>query len=222
MSVRQRVARGVVHQFGRPHGVGGHLAGWVMAHRPSNRERSRWVVSLLGVQPADRVLEIGFGPGLAIEALSRLTTRGKVYGVDHSAVMVRRARRQNRAAVRSGRVDLRLGSAENLPRLGGPLDTVLAINSMGFWSDPAAVLKELRGGLRPGGQIAIASQPRCPRATSETSRQAAHKIEAALEDAGFTPACIQTLPLAPPVVCVLAVNDMGPHNPRRSDPAPIT
>jgi hypothetical protein len=47
------------------------MAGWVMAHRPSNRQRNSWVVSLLDVRPADRVLEIGFGPGLAIGELSR-------------------------------------------------------------------------------------------------------------------------------------------------------
>jgi hypothetical protein len=41
-----------------------------MAHRPSNAQRNRWVVSLLDVQPTDRVLEIGFGPGIAIQELS--------------------------------------------------------------------------------------------------------------------------------------------------------
>src|SRR2546429_455915 len=53
------IARGV-RQFGRPHGVPGRLAGWVMAHRSSNRQRSFWVGSLLDVQPTDRVLEAGF------------------------------------------------------------------------------------------------------------------------------------------------------------------
>ena len=34
-----------------------------MAHRGANRQRNLWVVSLLDVRPADRMLEIGFGPG---------------------------------------------------------------------------------------------------------------------------------------------------------------
>ena len=62
MSVGERVLASVVGQFHRPHGVGGRLAGSVMAHRRSNRDRNHWVVSLLDVQPTDRVLEIGFGP----------------------------------------------------------------------------------------------------------------------------------------------------------------
>ena len=133
MSIKQQAFRRIVGQFHRPHGLGGHLAGWVMAHRSSNRRRNRWAVSLLDVQPADRVLEIGFGPGIAIGELSRLAVRGQVYGIDHSAVMVRQARKRNASAVHSGRVKLWAGSVEDLPTLGEPLDKILAVNSMGFW-----------------------------------------------------------------------------------------
>jgi SAM-dependent methyltransferase len=206
VTLRQRLLRQVVGQFMHPHGVGGHMAGWVMAHRSSNRERNRWVVSLLDVQPTDRVLEIGFGPGIAIEELSRLTTRGTVIGVDRSEVMVRSARRRNAAAVRAGRVDLRLGSVEALPEFGAPLDKVFAVNSMGFWPEPVARLKELRTLLRPGGVVAIASQPRCPGATSETSVLAAHDIDLALRAAGYPRTRTERLDLEPPVVCVVAVD----------------
>ena len=207
MSVKQRVFRWLAGQFGRPHGLGGHLAGWVMAHRSSNRRRNRWAVSLLDVQPTDRVLEIGFGPGIAIGELSRLAIQGQVYGVDHSEVMVRQARRRNATAVRSGRVELRAGSVEDLPTLDEPVDKILAVNSMGFWPEPVERLKELRARLRPGGWIAIVSQPRCPGATERTSRRAAQEIEAALKEAGVSRTRVETLALDPPAVCVLGVND---------------
>jgi hypothetical protein len=54
-------------QFGNPHGLGGRIAGWIMATRPSNKERSAWAIDLLDPQPDDAVLEIGYGPGVAIE-----------------------------------------------------------------------------------------------------------------------------------------------------------
>jgi ubiquinone/menaquinone biosynthesis C-methylase UbiE len=60
-------------------------------------------VCLLDVRPTDRVLEIGFGPGLAIAELARRITRGRVYGIDHSAVMVRQAGKRNAAAVHAQR-----------------------------------------------------------------------------------------------------------------------
>jgi hypothetical protein len=56
----------VYSQFHRPAGLLGRVVGWIMANRPSNIERSRWTVDLLNVQPTDHVLEIGFGPGLAL------------------------------------------------------------------------------------------------------------------------------------------------------------
>ena len=196
--------RRVVGQFHRPHGAGGLVAGWVMAHRSSNLERNRWVVSLLDLQPDERVLEIGFGPGVAVEAMSRLVTRGTVYGVDHSPVMLRRASGRNRSAVRAGRVRLTLAGAEDLPAFDGLLDVVVAVNSMGFWPDPPARVDELRRRLCPGGRIAIASQPRCPGATSATSRRAADEIRDVLLGAGFTSPRVETLALRPPVVCVLA------------------
>ena len=173
---RRRVLRLVIGQFMRPHGLGGHVAGWVMTHRSSNRRRNQWVVSLLDVQPADRVLEVGFGPGVAVAELSRRASRGMVMSVDHSEVMLRAATRRNAAAVRAGRVDLRLGSVEWLPDFGEPLDTILSVNSMGFWTDPVARLCALRGALRTGGRIAIASQPRCPGASKATAEDAGREI----------------------------------------------
>ncbi len=150
-----------------------------MAHRPSNRRRNEWAVSLLDVQPTDRVLEIGFGPGRAIAELSRRSER--VYGIDVSAEMLRQASRRNAAAVRSGRVTLRASGVEALP-FDGPFDVILAVNSLGFWTEPAVRLADLRRRLAPGGRIAIVSQPRAVKATPP---KAAVRLTALLEAAGF-------------------------------------
>jgi SAM-dependent methyltransferase len=198
--------RDVIGQAHHPRGAAGRVAAWEMAHRPSNRQRSRWVVSLLGVRPADKVLEIGFGSGLAIAALARAGA-GHVYGIDHSAVMLRYASRRNAAAIRAGRVTLIRASVDQVPAaLDGPFDAILAVNSLGFWPAPAGRLAELRRRLAPGGRIAVASQPRCPGATADTSRDAAREIEGLLVAAGFTHLSTQALPLSPPVACVLAAS----------------
>jgi SAM-dependent methyltransferase len=198
--------RDVIGQAHHPRGAAGHVTGWVFAHRPSNRQRNRWVVSLLGVRPADQVLEIGFGPGVAIAELARAGA-GHVYGIDHSGVMVRQASRRNAAAIRAGRVTLIRASIDQLPpALDGPFDAILAVNTLGFWPAPAQRLAELRRRLAPGGRIAIVSQPRCHGATADTSRGAGREIEDLLRDAGFAQLSTQTLPLSPPVACVLAAS----------------
>ena len=195
--------RDVIGQAHHPRGAAGRVTAWEMAHRPSNRQRSRWVVSLLDIRPADRVLELGFGPGVAIAALARAGA-AHVYGVDHSGVMLRQASKRNAAAIRAGRVTLIKASADQLPAgLDGPFDAILAVNSLGFWPAPGQRLAELRRRLAPGGRLAIASQPRCPGATADTSARAAREIEALLTEAGFTHLSTKILALSPPVACVL-------------------
>ena len=198
--------RAVFGQFGRPHGMGGRAAGWIMGKRGSNRERNIWAVGLLDVQPDARVLEIGFGPGVAVREMARRATRGLVVGVDHSDVMLRQARKRNAAAVRDGRVDLRLGSAEHLPAFEEPFDRILAVNSLLFWDDPVERLEDLRGVLRPGGLLAVAFQPRAPGSTDETAARAGEDIAKQFGAAGFTDVRVETLDLQPTnVVCVLGV-----------------
>jgi SAM-dependent methyltransferase len=202
LAVVRALDHDVVGQAHRPRGPAGRVTAWEMALRPSNRRRSRWAVSLLGVRPGDEVLEIGFGPGLAIAELAR-GGASHVYGIDHSAVMLRHAAKRNAAAIRAGRVTLAEAPVDALP-FAGPFDAVLAVNSLGFWPAPAERLTELRGRLAPGGRLAVVSQPRCPGATADTTRDAARKIEDLLREAGFTHVRTETLPLDPPVAAVLA------------------
>jgi ubiquinone/menaquinone biosynthesis C-methylase UbiE len=203
MNRKQKLALAIRSQFRQPRGFTGRLAGWEMALRSSNRKRNLWAVGLLGVEPTDRVLEIGFGPGIAIRELSRRATHGLVCGVDHSEVMVRQASKRNADAVRAGRVDLRCGSAEHLPAFAEPFDKVLAVNNMGMWCEPNEGLKALHRLMRPGGRIAIVSQPRCLGATAETTVAAGREIAARLTAAGFTSIRSDTLALTPLVIGVL-------------------
>jgi ubiquinone/menaquinone biosynthesis C-methylase UbiE len=208
-SLKQRTIRYLVRQAHHPQGLAGWAIGKMFAHRPSNRQRNVWAVSLLDVQPTDRVLEVGFGPGVAIAEFAARATRGHVFGIDHSQAMVRQAARRSAAAVRAGRVHLTHASVEQLPSFGDPLDVILAVNSVGFWPDPVERLRELRRLLRPAGRIALVSQPRCPGATRDTTAQAAQELQDLLTQAGFTHLRVETLELDPPVACVIADNPTG-------------
>jgi ubiquinone/menaquinone biosynthesis C-methylase UbiE len=202
MTRKQKLVLAIRSQFRQPQGVAGWLVGWEMALRSSNRQRNVWAVGLLGVEPTDRVLEIGFGPGIAVRELSRRATHGLVCGVDHAAVMVRQATRRSAAAVRAGRMDLCLGAAEHLPAFAEPFDKVLAVNTMGMGREPAERLQEIHRRMRPGGRIAIVSQPRCPGATAETTVAAGRAMAARLTAAGFMRLRSDTLALTPPVIGV--------------------
>lgn len=74
----------------------------------------------------------------------------RLAGLDLSPEMLRRARRRldERAA-------LVVGSAARLPVRTGAFDLVVATSALHHWGDPAAVFREIRRALGPGGRIAI-------------------------------------------------------------------
>jgi len=191
-------------QFGRPSGAVGALVGHLMAVK--NRQRSLFVLSLLDVGPEDRVLEIGFGPGVDVARVAERASRGFVAGIDHSEVMVRQAVRRNAEAIGAGRVELRLGNASRLPHPDGCFDKAFAINVAQFWSRAAETLAEVRRVLRPGGLAAIAVQPRSKGASEETARQTGEALARALKAAGFKTVRLESRPLRPVSVVVALAN----------------
>jgi ubiquinone/menaquinone biosynthesis C-methylase UbiE len=155
------------------------------------------------------VLEIGFGPGIAIDQAARIATGGFVAGIDHSAVMVRQASRRNAEAIQRGRVALQLGTASAPPAFAEPFDKIFTINSIHFWTDPVECLRKLRKLLKAGGRIAITIQPRSRNATDATTTVIGEEIARKLEEAGFSDCRIEIKNLAPrAVACVLATS---PH-----------
>jgi ubiquinone/menaquinone biosynthesis C-methylase UbiE len=169
----------LLRMFGRPRGVLGRLGGVIMAR--SNRACAEWVIGLLEVEPSDRVLEVGFGPGVAIELLARGAAQ-HVAGVDPSMEMVEQATARNAAVFASGNVELRQGSVDRLPFADATFDKALAINSMQVWPDAVAGLRELCRVLKRGGRIALGFTP--------YSGQPKTGVAGALVAAGFTEARI--------------------------------
>ena len=120
-----------------------------------NRDAAAQVIELLNVRPDDKVLEVGFGPGVAIQLLLQRLPTGSVAGVDQSQEMVRQAAARNADALRNRRVDLRYGSAERLPFADQTFDKAIAINSMQAWPDARTGLREIWRVLKHSGIVAL-------------------------------------------------------------------
>jgi ubiquinone/menaquinone biosynthesis C-methylase UbiE len=133
----------------------------------TNQNCAAWVIGLLDIQPNNRVLEVGFGPGVGIQFLARSASAGYVAGVDYSEEMIKQTTRRNVRAIESGRVDLRHGSVESLPFEDNIFDKALAINSMQVWPDAVAGLQEMRRVLKTGGRIALGFTPYSGQSKSE-------------------------------------------------------
>jgi trans-aconitate methyltransferase len=199
MGIRDRV----VGQFKKPSGPFGHIVGWIMAARSSNRERSRWTVDLLHIDPDDRVLELGCGPGVALEQVARRLLSGIVTGIDHSPVMVKQAARRNREAIAAGRVLVRAGTIENVRAADGPFTKIFSVNMIQFVPDQAAFFRRLYTELCPGGIAATTYQPRNKKPTRADALAMADQISAAMKSAGFAKIHVEERDFKPPAVCIM-------------------
>jgi arsenite methyltransferase len=148
---------------------------------------NRLALAQLDVRPDDDVLEVGFGGG-GLLALLLDATGGRVTAVDVSEAMVRRARRRFRGIER---LQLRVASVEAIPLADASVDKACSVNSLYFWPDPAAAMRELARVVRPGGRLAIALEP-----PEELRKWPGHRygfrlfeeteVRKLMEEAGFT------------------------------------
>jgi len=175
----------VLSQFKQPRGFLGRVAGKIMANRPSNIQRNSWLLELMQLKTTDRVLEIGFGPGLAIEGALQEVTQGMVVGIDHSEVMLKQASHRNATAINEGRASLMCANISELPEAITSYDHIYSANVVQFWDDPVKIFGKLRNMLAQDGSVASLFMPRHKGAISEDSYAFARKIEDWMQRAGF-------------------------------------
>jgi ubiquinone/menaquinone biosynthesis C-methylase UbiE len=136
-----------------PSGIVGWLAGEQMMRQ--HRPETAWTIDLLDIQPADTVLEVGFGAGRGIKLAAEKASDGCVMGIDLSDVMVRVATRRNARAVKAGRVVLSQGNVTALPFEDQQFDKIMTIHTFYFWPEPPQAISELQRVLKPGGRLII-------------------------------------------------------------------
>ena len=202
-----RIQQYLVSQFKRPHGLLGELAGYTMSSRPSNIRRNQWTLELLDLQHGDHLLEVGFGPGLAIENALQLITDGLIVGIDHSNTMLMQASKRNKLGIQQGKINLYLGSVETLPVTGRLFNKIMSANVVQFWKDPVTTFKILRSLMVEGGMIATTYMPRHRGATSIDTLKKSDEIIKQLKLAGFTEYVLEELKMEPvSAISVLAKN----------------
>jgi SAM-dependent methyltransferase len=141
----------------KPKGLGGSFSGWFGSHQ--KWQLAEWAISLLNIQPYDRVLEIGSGSGIAVQLAARHCTLGLVCGIESDPIMIRRARRRNKLDITCGRVVFAKKSVPNLPYADRSFDKAFSINRVQFSPHLLRDLKELHRVLRPAGKLLIVRQP---------------------------------------------------------------
>jgi ubiquinone/menaquinone biosynthesis C-methylase UbiE len=109
------------------------------------------LLDMLRVCSCEDVLEIGCGSGWLLEPLARRIAPGRLYALDFSGEMLRRA------AVRplDSPLVIIYSGAEDIPLPDQAVDRVLMINTFSQFPDPNRVLSEVSRVLRRGGRLDI-------------------------------------------------------------------
>jgi ubiquinone/menaquinone biosynthesis C-methylase UbiE len=117
-------------------------------------------LEMLHLHPDDTVLEVGFGGGYLIEKMSHLVTRGRITGIDFSNDSVEFCRKRFGTLIQTGRIDLHCASVESLPFTAETFSKICTVNTIYFWPDPPAALRELYRVLKRHGTLSIGFSPR--------------------------------------------------------------
>jgi len=112
-------------------------------------------VGLAALQPGQTVLDLGSGGGIdCFLAARQVGPEGRVIGVDMTAEMIDRARR-NARQVGTTNVEFRLGEIEHLPVADASVDVVISNCVINLVPDKPQVFREAYRVLRSGGQLSV-------------------------------------------------------------------
>ncbi|MDK2980138.1 MAG: hypothetical protein PWQ55_485 [Chloroflexota bacterium] len=140
-------------QCRRPSGLFGLFI--IRGMNKHHAELTKWGMEAVDIHQNDVILDVGCGGGVTVRRLARLAPQGKVYGIDYAKRSVASSKRTNRARIRRGQVDIRLGSVSELPYEDNTFDLVTAFETYFFWPDLPADLREVQRVLKPGGHLLI-------------------------------------------------------------------
>ncbi|HUA19057.1 MAG TPA: class I SAM-dependent methyltransferase [Bryobacteraceae bacterium] len=120
---------------------------------PDVVEQRRRVLEALRLQPGERVLDIGSGPGLLAQAMAEgVGPEGRLCGIDRSEAMLAMARRR---CVGQPWAEFEKADATRLPYPDASFDAAVSTQVYEYVRDIPAALAELRRVLRSGGRAVI-------------------------------------------------------------------
>ena len=128
---------------------------WARAGKGESMEKGhgpvgKQAIALMQVSMNSRVLDVGCGSGWATRLLADYAFNGRVTGIDISDEMVDLARESSRSHPNT---DFEVASAEQLPFQDNEFTHAFSMESLYYYRNIPAALKEIQRVLKPGGSF---------------------------------------------------------------------
>jgi SAM-dependent methyltransferase len=145
------ILRKIGSQFKKPTGLLGTLISDMMII--GNRSAYKNLINDLPASAYLKILEIGYGPGIGIDLISKKFEGWDIYGIDFSELMFRRAAKRNRLLIKNNRVHLFLGDFIDAEIITSGFNVIYCINVVYFWNDLQRPFERVRSLLNDDGMF---------------------------------------------------------------------
>lgn len=126
----------------------------------SNKIISLATYDRLEISDNDKILEVGMGNGAFVQNVIDRGKGASYVGVDYSQTMVDAAIDVNRTGIALGNVEFHCASIDSMPVKSDSFDKFATVNTLYFWPDPVAGMREIHRVIKPGGKAIIAVRPK--------------------------------------------------------------
>jgi cyclopropane fatty-acyl-phospholipid synthase-like methyltransferase len=120
-----------------------------------NRSAYEHMIKYLEIKANDRILEIGYGPGIGIGLIAKRFGSCNIYGIDFSRLMYKRASKRNYRFIKTNKVHLIFGDFVETEISTTGFDKIFCINVVYFWDDLQKPFEKVYSLLKDDGIFCI-------------------------------------------------------------------
>ena len=176
----------IATQFKKPSGLFGMFSSNIMIK--GNKTNYEKLIKNLDLQPGDKLLEIGYGPGAGLNMIAKACTSCIIHGIDFSQLMYRRARRYNKQYLDNNTMVLQYGDFLKTTVVSNEYDKIFCLNVVYFWNELQEPFKKVLSLLKAGGtfHIYMANKEALKKAPDTVfNKYSIEQVAEALKSVGF-------------------------------------
>jgi ubiquinone/menaquinone biosynthesis C-methylase UbiE len=121
----------------------------------NNRKNYDRLIKELDIHPHEKLLEIGYGPGIGIKMIAKACSTCTIHGIDFSKLMYKQASEHNKSFIDSGIVQLQYGDFLKTPVTSNNYDKIFCLNVIYFWNELKSPFEKVFSLLKEGGVFHI-------------------------------------------------------------------